>query len=227
MGGAEPSEIRRHSAGRRHPNELSGELLRDLPRVRANVAPERVTEGGVILANRDIPQAGTGQIRSFARPNRRGAERQEPQPRSPSQPMLESFFLFASLLESQIQINRFPLWGGRGLISACHYKVILTVSTVTCPLIYQGYTAANGDACWATMEQPLTHSGLGGGGGGGDIWRQTTAGSAKHPERRLRFGESRSVMMTNAAPCPPHPCSAEVSNSSVVPPPTVPLNLAF
>lgn len=80
--------------------------------------------------------------------------------------MFESFFLFASLLESQIQINRFPLWGGRGLISACHHKVILTVSTVTCPLIYQGYTVVNGDACWGTVEQPLTHSGLGGRGGG-------------------------------------------------------------
>lgn len=36
-----------------------------------------------------------------------------------------------------MQINRFPLRGGRGFISACLQKVILTVSTDTRPLIYQ------------------------------------------------------------------------------------------
>lgn len=36
-----------------------------------------------------------------------------------------------------MQIDRFRLRGGRGLISACLQKVILTVSMDTRPLIYQ------------------------------------------------------------------------------------------
>lgn len=156
--------------------------------------------------------------------------------------MFESFFLFASLLESQIQINRFPLWGGRGLISVCHHKVILTVSKVTCPLIYQGCTVVNGDACWGTMEQPLTHSGLGGRGGHMEtnnrrfsqtssettlVWRKQKCDDDKCSIQRLLGGVDQLKAPRKLLLQRLRVCSTEVSNSSVVPSPTVHLNLAF